>query len=348
MKKFKFEKKVIDVLLNTIKDNQEYLTQPENLPQLAKLGYIYEMLWYSGRICWGHNGVLGKSNDCEDNPKYKIEMCNPTNDDIDNLIYGAWSLHVSNDMVIPNYEELKNLIFNGKELSEEAKMNIKPNKTFDEWVDICMTGKYSSIFPTIKSVADHLLFTNGNGYAYKDGYIIDREDSSMYGDWENSIFSDEIKKVIENIFSMKEVEDSINAAHSHITAIYEKEAKKKLLKDISIFGMSYEDFSKTDKFKKVLGKSKPKYEEYYPICEYALITKFDENTHISYIQAGLDSCHDILAHSDVEKEKNINFAKEFIEKFEENKNEVDKEQILNNARDAFRPIGYIGFGNWNF
>jgi hypothetical protein len=36
-KHFKFEETVIDTILNLIKDNQEYLTQPENLPQLAKM-----------------------------------------------------------------------------------------------------------------------------------------------------------------------------------------------------------------------------------------------------------------------------------------------------------------------
>jgi hypothetical protein len=52
-KKFRYEKNVIDPILKIIKDNQEYLTQPENLPQLAKLGFLYNTLWYAGRICWG-------------------------------------------------------------------------------------------------------------------------------------------------------------------------------------------------------------------------------------------------------------------------------------------------------
>lgn len=35
---FLIEEKVIDVILEVIRDNQKYLTQPENLPQLTKLG----------------------------------------------------------------------------------------------------------------------------------------------------------------------------------------------------------------------------------------------------------------------------------------------------------------------
>jgi len=88
---YKFEKNIIDVLLNTIKEYQVYLTQPENLPQLAKLGYIYNVLWYGGRICYGYKGILHKSEngECEDNAKYKIEMCNPQTLKIQSLIYGA-------------------------------------------------------------------------------------------------------------------------------------------------------------------------------------------------------------------------------------------------------------------
>lgn len=53
---FKFEKNVIDPLLNAISEHQVYLSKRANLPQLAKLGYIYETLFSAGRICWGHKG----------------------------------------------------------------------------------------------------------------------------------------------------------------------------------------------------------------------------------------------------------------------------------------------------
>lgn len=39
-RRFKFEEKIIDPILSIIRNNQEYLTLPENLPQLAKLGWI--------------------------------------------------------------------------------------------------------------------------------------------------------------------------------------------------------------------------------------------------------------------------------------------------------------------
>ena len=127
---YPFEEKVIDIILNTIKDNQEYLTLPENLPQLAKLGYMYNKLWYAGRVCWGYDGIIADSSkvegefdnplyaQCEDNPKYKIEMCEPINDEIDNLIYDAWGMHVSNFENPTSWENFKKLILEGRELSE--------------------------------------------------------------------------------------------------------------------------------------------------------------------------------------------------------------------------------------
>jgi len=94
----KYEERIIDTILNTIKEHQVYLTQKENLPQLAKLGYMYNTLWYGGR-CASYDGVIPKAEciesdgsvykyaQCDDNPKYKIEMCEPENDEIENYIY---------------------------------------------------------------------------------------------------------------------------------------------------------------------------------------------------------------------------------------------------------------------
>ena len=63
-------------------------------------------------------------------------------------------------------------------------------------------------------------------------------------------------------------------------------------------------------------KNDTKYHEYYPISEnYSIITFFDENTHPSYIDAGIEVCEDILNHESEEREDNIKFAKSFLEKF---------------------------------
>lgn len=136
--KYNFEKNVIDVILNTIKDNQVYLTQKENLPQLAKLGFMYNTLWYNGRICWGYNGIINSSTDendeeyygqCEDNPKYKIEMCEPINKEIDYLIYDAWGMHIGMDSLEehPNWEDFSKIINGGVELSDLQRLTIMDN-----------------------------------------------------------------------------------------------------------------------------------------------------------------------------------------------------------------------------
>jgi hypothetical protein len=61
---------------------------------------------------------------------------------------------------------------------------------------------------------------------------------------------------------------------------------------------------------------------YYPINNYSIITQFDKNTHISYINAGIEICEDILSHKEdysiknvVDYKINITFAKKFLKKF---------------------------------
>lgn len=65
-KNYSFEQDVIDPILECIRDNQDYLCQDENLPQLAKLGYMYNFLWYAGRMCWGSEGIIRASNEIYD------------------------------------------------------------------------------------------------------------------------------------------------------------------------------------------------------------------------------------------------------------------------------------------
>ena len=318
--KFKFEKKVINVILNIIKDNQEYLTKPENLPQLAKLGYIYNTLWYSGRMCWGYHGLINEGSECEDNPKYKIEKCEPKTDEIENLIYSAWGMHVEDEDVIQNgWYDFYNLITNGKELSKFDLMLSKPDKTFDDWVD-CLNNKefkYHILYPNRKSVANNLLCTTGTDYEYKNGYIISDNDIESYGDWKNAKFNDNIKIIINNVLSIPEVKETIDTAYIKIKISVDNKKAEELEHDMKHFGMPYEDYIRNDKGKKVFDlvfgtNTANKYEPYYPINQYSIIKKIDINSHISYINAGLEICKDILNHISEEKECNIIFAKYFI------------------------------------
>lgn len=374
-KHFKFEENIIDPILSCIRDNQEYLTQPENLPQLAKLGYIYNTLWYDGRICWGYDGILRGNakttdedgeetgySDCEDNPKYKIEMCNPHNDDIENLIYDAWAMHVmdSEGKSHVTADDFFDIIYKGKPLTDlEIKM-LKVNKTFDEWVEI-KTDKnyrYKSLYPDRRSVADHLLCTIGNGYGWnRDGFIIEEaggadQDKAMYGDWQNAKFSPEIKKVVDKVLSYPEVKKTIEAAHDYIESVKRKrkEEEDKRWKGIRsiVSGDSDDDEISDEELDKIIksiynkkfGKTeteeyKEPYRQYYPISSssdiYAILSDEKRNRigvakfDQSYIDAAIEICKEIMEHESEERKGNVDFAKKLLNKYKIANYDVPKE-----------------------
>jgi hypothetical protein len=328
----KFESRIINPILRIIKNNQEYLTKPENLPQLAKLGYMYNSLWYNGRHASYENIIDANQND--DNPKYKIEMCNPKTDEIENYIYDAWGMHVSNDYG-PGWEEFKTIVAGGIELSDVERKLLKPNKTFDEWVDIKTDSdyRYTALFGDRRKVADYLLCTIGTGYGYKNGYIIEEasgadQDTTDYGDWKNCTFRKDIQLNVNKI--MEDVE--VKKVMQFITIEKEKFEAKKLAKEIKSFGMPYKEWQKThqadmDKLYEGMGGEveEEKVFEYYPISEYSIITQLDENAHPSYITAALEICEHIVKHPPVigknwnqyqkdERIKMIKFAEKFLKK----------------------------------
>ena len=113
---------------------------------------------------------------CEDNPKYKLEMVEPIDDDIDELIYDAWGMHDPDNI---SWKNFSNIVLKGKVLTELEKKSIKPNKTFDEWVEIKLHPeyKYEGLYPDRKSIIDFMLFVIGTGYGYENGYLkIELED----------------------------------------------------------------------------------------------------------------------------------------------------------------------------
>lgn len=374
---FKFEKEIIDPILNCIKDNQVYLTQKENLPQLAKLGYMYNTLWYAGRYSWGYGGKLWKKYEkfiddsidpkdvydesdalysaCEDNPKYKIEMCDPDDDDIENYIYDAWGMHVVDENNGISYDKFHKLIYDGKELSDFDVKMLKSNKTMDEWVEL-LTDKsyrYSMLYPNRRSVLNGLLCTIGTGYGLsKDGFIYKEssgadQDLTEYGDWENAKFRDDIQKVVDKIMESPFVEETIECLFS----VIEKHRKEKEDKDYKMNKSFYNTLKKAGLYKKEEGilshhelhgrlddyfvsmdvSSKPNskknnaYRKYYPISTSSKIyiicdpesQKRCGITSIdqSYIDASIEICNDIIEHQDIEEEKNIKYAKKILTYF---------------------------------
>lgn len=327
-----YEERIIDTILNTIKKHQVYLTQKENLPQLAKLGYMYNTLWYGGR-CASYDKVIPKValdegdgkiyyyDQCDDNPKYKIEMCDPENEEIENYIYDAWGMHVDNGYG-PGWKEFHEIMTKGEKLSPLTEKYLKPNKTFDEWVEI-MTNPdyaYSEMFPTRRSVADYLLCVIGNGYGFKNGFVIQEaggadQDSTDYGDWKNAKFRPDIQAIVDTIINDPEVKLVLE----HIDVKREEHRLKEEAKEIATFGMPYKDWLKSKEGKKIgrmLGGSK-KYNPYYPICNYSIITKINEKSDPSYLKAAIEICEEILAHEKEESKRseNVKFAKKFLAKY---------------------------------
>jgi hypothetical protein len=386
-KHFKYEEKVIDVILGLIRDNQEYLTLPENLPQLAKLGFMYNTLWYAGRRCWGYNGILRDGvkrtltkqemekmsyedeevgyDDCQDNPKYKIEMCNPIDDDIENFIYDAWGMHVSDDKGF-SFADFVKKIKEGRELNDFDYKMLKINKTFDEWVEVLTDPRYQYQYESRKEVACQLMCTIGTSYGLnKSGFIIQEasgadQDEALYGDWENAKFREDIEKVVYAILDIPEVAATVDEDYKSRKKWFdEQEANKQ--KEYSTFystlqraGLYDETEGKLNwkelhhRLDKVWEKSglklskKETYEPYYPISSgspiYAIMDQETRDRlgikemHESYVKEAIRICQEILEHADIEdkahhKDNNTKFAKKLLlsQGFTEYAEQVPKE-----------------------
>lgn len=334
----KFESRIIDPILKLIKIHQGYLTQKENLPQLAKLGYMYNTLWYAGRHA-SYSKVIEK-NQCDDNPKYKIDICEPEDEDIENYIYDAWGMHILNGYG-PNWNEFSTIVLKGKPLTELEIKLLKPNKTFDEWVEVLTDEnfRYSSIYPDRKSVANHMLCVIGNGYGYKNGFIIDEasganQDITDYGDWMNCTFREDIQKIVDVIMIDPDVEKVI-----HLTEESQKKHdEEELAKEIKSWGMPYAEFIKSDKYQELIkmfpDKSDAGYTTYYSICSYSKITMLDKDSDPSYINAAVEICEDILLHRDEESKEqkgNVAFAERFLKKHKNNFIDTPEDKVTLSA-----------------
>ena len=337
-KNYSFEQDVIDPILECIRDNQDYLCQDANLPQLAKLGYMYNFLWYAGRMCWGSEGIIRASNeiyDCEENPKYKIEMCNPNNEHNENLIYDAWAMHVTRGNDSPSYKEFYEVVKNGRPLSELDKKMLKPNKTLEDWVEVLTDEdyRYSSHYPNRKAVLNNLLCTIGTGYSMSpDGFIINSsggagQDKGAYGDWENAKFREDIQELVDSILAKETVKMTLDKSKEYIKKIEDERHMKDykfiydMLKKNKIYDVTKQGMLAGKKLNMIMNtllkgkdednededdKEDKKYKPYYPISTSSTIwyiadkesqrRKGINKIDQSYIDGAIEVCKDILAH----------------------------------------------------
>jgi hypothetical protein len=343
----KYEREIINPILKTIECNQEFLTQLENIPQLAKLGFMFERFYTAGRVSYGYDGIVKKGSSCENNPKYEIQdNIKYLNETIENIVYDSWGMHVSNEPDLMTFDEIKNLILNGKTLSEFEIKYRKPNKTFDEWVEVLCDKRfrYHSLYPDRRRVADHLLCTIGNGYGYSPttGMVFCEaggadQDQDIYGNWENATFDPTIKPIVDKILDNPMTKIAVDSYNNLIKEYREKERAKKWQSHLEYYQMLLDGLNKvlTERNRPTVTLESEEFEkfydeyinesfkermddkpfEYYPICNYSIITKFDENTHPSYIAAGLEICEYIVNNPPVIK-------KDFNEYQIQNRNEI--------------------------
>ena len=237
-------------------------------------------------------------------------MCKPKTEEIEDLIYDAWGMHVSYENW--SWAKFLEIVKGNKQYSEfEIKM-LKSHKTFGDWVEILMSPdyQYNSLFPTKRRVANYLLCTYGTGFGFKEGFIVKKADLTRYGKWEVAEFRPDIQIVVDELVSNPKVKETLQSTYEHVKKRKDKEDEEKLKKDVAIFGMSYKDYVKTAKYK--ARETRRKY-EYGTVCEYSIISQLDKGSHLSYIKAGLDICRDIIRDGE---QSNMEFARGFVEKFQ--------------------------------
>ena len=365
-KKFEYEKEIIDPIVELM---EELSQNVETAPQLAKIGYMYNHLWYAGRRAWGYDGLIQKGNDCENNPKYKIE-------DLNELAYDAWGMHVSNGLDTPSFKEMYDLVKVGKPITDFQKKERKPNKTMDEWVEVLTDPQfeYHSIYPDRKSVLNHVLCVIGNGYGINnDGYVIRQasgadQDQDTYGNWENAQFDPTTQRVVDRLLSMPELKKTLDTVHAWEDKMkIEKDKKEREQWSLlyKIAGFDHNDMSVTmDDVHRELNRQKKekkgpgydpdidddtKYRQYYPISTSSIIGEiFDEERpqkcEPNTMKACIEICEDIIAHEKEERKSNVKFAYQFLswqgrdeyKKFLPKK--VDKYALLEEIKLLFHDI----------
>lgn len=316
-----YEKNIINPILNVINKYQDYLCKKENLPQLAKLIFIFEKLWYSGNIAYGSIGILNKGDVCNMNAECKLNnMIQYKSNNNKNILLNVLKFHVIQVEPKPiNYREFKKLILDGKELSEIDKNCRISNKTFDDWVLILSNKsyKYNYKYPNRRSIANALLCANeiefnSQGYYYNNETNVIDSNQEIYGEWENVYFLPEILKIIEKILNISECIDALNEQSIYIKryiAKVELDEQKEIIERYKhVLPFLNDELKKRNKKPIILDSDElvlliKRYKqvhinknelEYHPISYYSNITKFNENTQISYIKAGLDICEYII------------------------------------------------------
>lgn len=291
-----FKKTVVEGILDIIEKNQEYLVN--NLPQAAKLGYILEKFHKTYLVCYGDTGRIKKA-------KYSDsvrDMWERTNI-VDEKLYSAWSQHIGlNEPDFPSYTDLIKLIFDGTKLTKIELLEIKPKKTFDEWVEI-QTQKYPLSNSSRLNVAARMLFMHSHGECtYKNGFVEGIVSYNIfryeYGDWKNAVLPHEMQEQIKLILGLPE----FKTAYELTFQVMEKRKTEKSERDVE-FDEMLKLIEETNKVLREKGVDlseceKEKEEQKNNIVIFhssdSIINKLDSKSDPSYVKAAIEICNHVM------------------------------------------------------
>lgn len=348
-------------ILRIVERNQAWLAS--NPAALQWLMCHWDSMFYAGRICYGYGGIIKKGSACENNPKYEVGgRIKYQSEEIENIIYDAWA-NASTAMgkLIPGSNGM-GIVMATRETFEQwgreyvglqsdpfFQLSEKPNKTFDEWVELCTDTRYRyhSIFPDRFSVANHLLAVNGTGMGWnKAGFVCDEgpadNDEAMFNGWPLvtiQSFPEAYQSLIEEVIYSEKVQKTIAAANEHHQKLVSEENRKKgeskrdLLATLGVEvpeGTSIETMdgeSVLALFDKWLEEAYEKREgkleslgnpdgrpprTYYPFSKgYCQLLSIPENAHPSYIWASKEIVEHVLQNQELYDSETVKDAKLF-------------------------------------
>lgn len=327
--------KKVERILDIVVKYQDFLTQPENLPQLAKIMITWRKAYSCVWIAHGDPGMLGKKRSwCRDNPKYYIlEYKDFKNSEIQDLVYDAWCVESTNDgpWDHPFYWQTA-------ELTSDERFMGKPHKTMRDW-HIYLNRYFDDRRMSRRSLEYRMLCAFGTGTGWDaDGYMDHLSPSgypfNFYGDWRNAEINEEVRKDLDRVFKTPDLKKAIAAAEKYIEEYLKTYVPNQSLIDMekkfNALMLKHEpDYLDPDKVaareksmrrstNRAMKEQERKDGFYNQICEYSPIMHIPKNAHKSYLDATKRICDDILG-SEYEKPKTKKQAKKILKDLKKRK-----------------------------
>lgn len=221
-------------------------------------------------------------------------------------------------------------------------LDSKPNKTFNEWVELLTDEKYrySDLYPTKKHVKNNLLCVIGTGYDWnKEGFITELgpmgTDMVIFAGYlgaEEKVAKEVRDKIVSirrhpdiNLNNLVERWFQAEIALSYVDngwhrasearrivnelnekcAELSEEVGKKLKTEIA---RTFFEMEQKNAFRE------RKIRTYYPLCEYSNLVTMPDNAHQSYVNAGIEVAKEILANKK-EPYESREYARAFLDKW---------------------------------